>query len=67
MRRKTPVEIRRAAITKTTRTLVRLKHSLAADEELNKRLPDTLREYDESLARGELKNVAADLEDVLGS
>lgn len=67
MRRKTPVEIRRAAITKTTRTLVRLKHSLAADEELNKRLPDTLREYDESLARGELKNVAADLDDVLDS
>ncbi len=67
MRRKTPAEIRRAAITKTTRTLVRLKHSLAADEELNERLPATLREYDESLARGELKNVAADLEDVLDS
>lgn len=67
MRKKTEAELRRAGIAKTTRTLVRLKHSLRADEELNERLPDTLAGFDAAMARGELQNVAADLEDVLGS
>ena len=66
MRKKTPAEMRRAKIAKTARTLVRLKHSLAADEELNTMLPDTLAEFDEALARGELKELRASLDDVLG-
>ena len=49
----------------TTRTIIRLKHSLAADEEINAVLPDTLAEFDEALARGELKELRATLNDVL--
>lgn len=64
MRKKTEAELRRAGIIKTTRTLVRLKHSLRVDEELNELLPETLREFDEALARGELHDVIANLEDV---
>jgi hypothetical protein len=55
----------RAAVAKTTRTLVRLKHSLAADEELNSILPDTLEKFDEALAAGELKQVTAALDDII--
>lgn len=51
---------------KAVRALVRLKHSLAADTEINTVLPDTLEEFDEALARGELKGLTADLGDVLG-
>ena len=56
----------RAKITKAARTLIRLKHSLAADEEINDVLPDTLDEFDDALARGELKELKAGLNDVLG-
>lgn len=66
MKRKTPAELERAKVAKATRALVRLKHSLAADEELNSVLPNTLEEFDEALARGELKALEADLNDVLG-
>lgn len=66
MRKKTPAEMEKARIAKATRTLVRLKHSLAADEELNAILPDTLAEYDEALARGELRELKAGLVDALG-
>jgi hypothetical protein len=67
MKRKTPAEIQRHKVAKATRTLIRLKHSLAADEELNSVLPDTLEEFDAALARGELKQPVAGLDDVLGS
>jgi hypothetical protein len=46
--------------------IVRLKHSLAADEEINAVMPDTLEEFDEALARGELRELKAGLDDVLG-
>lgn len=65
-KRKTPAEMQRHKVTKATRALVRLKHSLAADEELNSVLPDTLEAFDEALARGELKQVVAGLGDVIG-
>lgn len=52
MRKKTPAEMEKAKVTKTARTLIRLKHSLAADEEINAFLPDKLDEFDASLARG---------------
>jgi hypothetical protein len=47
------------------RVLIRLKHSLAADEEINAVLPDTLEEFDDALARGELRELKASLNDVL--
>lgn len=54
MRRKSEVEMKRAGVAKTARTLVRLKHSLAADQELNDLLPETLEEFDKAVGRGEL-------------
>lgn len=66
MKKKSPAEMERARVTKTARTLIRLKHSLAADEELNDVLPDTLAEFDKALANGTLKELRASLDDVLG-
>lgn len=67
MKKKSPAEMRRAHVTKVARTVIRLKHSLRADEELNDFLPDTLAEFDDALARGELKELRASIDDVLGS
>lgn len=66
MKKKTPAEMERAAVTKTARTIIRLKHSLAADEEINAVLPDTLVEFEEALAQGELRGLRARMDDVLG-
>ena len=66
MRKKSPAEMEKAKIAKATRTLVRLKHSLAADEEINSVLPDTLAEFDAALAEGTLSELKAGLNDVLG-
>lgn len=65
LKRKTEAELRRSQITKTARTLIRLKHSLAADEEINAVLPDTLEQFDEALARGELKQISQRLDDII--
>ena len=65
MKKKTREEMKRANVAKTTRTLIRLKHSLAADEEINAVLPDTLDEFDAALASGELKDAAKRIDDVL--
>lgn len=62
MFRKSEAELERAAITKATRTLVRLKHSLAADREINSVLPDRLDEFDAALQRGELLSLPLRLE-----
>lgn len=67
MRKKTRPEMEKAKIVKATRTLIRLRHSLAADEQLNEILPDTLAEFDEALARGELKKLKSDLVDEIGA
>lgn len=67
MRKKSPAEMERTKLVKTARTLIRLKHSLAADEEINAVLPDTVAEFDDALARGELKELKAGLADVLGA
>lgn len=66
MRKKTPAEMEKAKVTKAARTLIRLKHSLAADEEINSILPDTLEEFDEALARGELRELKVGLDDIIG-
>lgn len=66
MRKKSPAEMERARLIKASRTLIRLKHSLAADQELNDLLPDTLAEYDAAVGRGELLSLQASLNDALG-
>lgn len=55
----------KAKIIKITRTLIRLKHSLKADEELNAVLPGTLAEFDSGLCLGELRGLVLELSDVL--
>lgn len=57
MKKKSSIEMERERITKITRALIRLKHSLNADEELNDVLPDTLEEFEKSLQAGELKSL----------
>lgn len=51
---KSDIEMRRMAVAKTIRTVERLKASIAADRAINARLPRTLKEFDEAVARGEL-------------
>lgn len=65
MIKKSPIEMERARIIRVTRTLVRLKHSLRADEEINELLPERLEEFDNSLQLGELLglDVPEDLEE----
>lgn len=65
IRRKTDAEMQRDKVIKTTRTLIRLKHSLAADEELNEVLPDTVDEFEASFSRGNFKKLKVNLSDVL--
>ena len=66
MRKKSPTEMEKLKVAKAARTIIRLKHSLAADEEINAVLPDTLAEFEDALSRGELKTLKAGLADVLG-
>jgi len=66
LRKKTQAEMERAKVAKTVRTIVRLKHSLRADEEINAVLPDTLDEFEAAIARGDLKELTTSLDDVLG-
>jgi hypothetical protein len=57
MNKKSDIEMERLKIAKTIRGIIRLKHSLKADEELNERLPDTLAEFDAAIQSGELKQL----------
>ena len=52
MRKRTKTEVERAKIAKAVRTAVRLKHSVAADEEINEVLPVVLKEFDQAIAAG---------------
>lgn len=45
------------------RTIILLRHSLPEDTEINSVLPDTLAEFDEALARGDLNEPEAALAD----
>lgn len=67
MRKKTKAEMEKAGITKAERTLIRLKHSLKADEEVNDILPGTLAEFDTALMSGELKKLSSNLVDEIGA
>lgn len=52
--KKSEAELERSAIVKATRTLIRLKHSLAADREINDVLPERIEQFDIALQSGEL-------------
>jgi hypothetical protein len=52
VRRRTTIEVRRAQVAKTLRTAIRLKHSLAADEEINEVLPTVLADLDRAVQQG---------------
>jgi hypothetical protein len=45
------------------RVWIRLKYSLAADQEINTVMPDTLAEFEEALASGELRELVEALDD----
>ncbi len=64
MYRKTESEMERFKIAKATRTLLRLKHSLAADEEINEILPARIEAFDKALQSGELLELKSVLEDI---
>lgn len=67
MKRKTDIEMRRRAVTKTARTLIRLEASLEADRRINDTIPDLVEEFDASVARGELPDVEANLNSLIES
>lgn len=52
MRQYTDLEMRKASMLKAARAAIRLKHALAADAEINERLPELDREIDLALAEG---------------
>lgn len=55
-REKGEIELARAQMLKTLRTAIRLKHSLAADEELNRVLPKAEAAFDKAVRTGELND-----------
>lgn len=57
MQKKDIIEMERARTLKIARTLIRLKHSLSADQELNDVLPDLSLEFDKGIQSGELKRL----------
>ena len=59
MHKKSDIEMERLRLTKISRSLIRLKHSLNADAEINNVLPDTLLDFDKAIQRGELKTISA--------
>lgn len=65
MNKKSPAEMERAKISKVARTLIRLKHSLRADLEINDVLPDAVEEFDRGILGGKIKRLRIDLGDVL--
>lgn len=65
MEKKSVIEMERLKIAKATRALIRLKHSLAADEELNSILPDKINEFDLSVQQGEIKQIGIELSEIL--
>jgi hypothetical protein len=55
---RTESELRKAQAVKGARALIRLKHSLLADEELNAIIPELERRFDTSLQKGMLPDPA---------
>lgn len=67
MRKKTDMEMERLKIIKAARTLIRLKHSLLAEQEINDLLPDTLLQFDDAVANGTLLQLKTNLAESLGA
>lgn len=59
MDQKDDIALRRAALMKAARSAVRLRHSIAADEELNTILPELERTFNAAVQRGLVPEVAA--------
>lgn len=59
MTQKDDIALQRAAVLKAARSMVRLRHSIAADEELNELLPAIEREFDSAVSRGLLPDPSA--------
>jgi hypothetical protein len=55
--KKSDIEMNRLEVIKVNRTLIRLKHSLAADREINEVIPDRLQKFDSALNSGELLQI----------
>jgi hypothetical protein len=55
---KDDIQIRRAALLKAARSMTRLRHSLAADAELNETLPRLEAAFDTAVNSGRLPPVA---------
>ena len=64
MAKKTKVEMEHAKTRKIARTLVRLKYSLAADEELNEVMDTVDKKFSASVLKGILKS-APDISKIL--
>jgi hypothetical protein len=62
MANKDEVALRKAALLKAARSMVRLRHSLAADEELNIVLPALENEFAQRVNAGELPDAGAMLQ-----
>lgn len=58
---KDDIALRRAALLKAARSAVRLKHSIAADAELNNVLPALELAFDSAVRQGRLPEVAESL------
>ena len=58
MQKKSDVELQRAALIKVNRTLIRLKHALAADKELNETIPDLELQFDSQVQQGLLPEIS---------
>lgn len=65
MQKKSEIEMEKARVLKVTRALIRLKHSLQADIELNNVLPERAEEFDLALQNGELKTISDGLNEIL--
>lgn len=58
--KKSEVEMERAKQAKIIRTMLRLKHSINFDYELNETLPDAMVAFDSSVQAGEIKQLTQD-------
>jgi hypothetical protein len=64
--KRTPEQMRLAALTKAARAAIRTKHSIAADYELNDFLPDAVERYESAQNEGRLLELEVSLGDFIG-
>ncbi len=66
MRQLSPIEREKAKLLKLARTLIRAKHSAAADDELNEVLPQLELKIDKAIQSGKGGDFRKELEALLG-